>query len=118
MTCSAALLSTCIAHSIDSSRDELTSLPGNQALGRACIHAHRVLLDPELLLQAGLQRVRRVFEAAIDAHGDEDWRLWALYVAFTRAAGYAVGDVQWRATKALRDPEPFRAAMQQAAGAL
>ena len=73
--------------------------------------------DPAPALQADLKRARRMFEAAIDAHGDEDWRLWALYVAFARAAGGAAGDVQWRATKALRDPEPFRAAMQAGGGA-
>ena len=67
-------------------------------------------------LQAAQKRARRVFEAAVTAHGDEDWRLWALYVAHVRATGGAVGDVAWRATKALRDPEPFRAAMQQAEG--
>ena len=69
-----------------------------------------------VILQAGLKRVRRVFEAAVDAHGQEDWRLWAVYVAFTRSVGGAVGDLQWRATKALRDPEPFRAAMLEAHG--
>jgi len=52
----------------------------------------------------------------VAAHGDEDWQLWTLYVAHVRTAGGAVGDVAWRATKALRDPEPFRAAMQQADG--
>jgi hypothetical protein len=72
--------------------------------------------DPAFTAQAALQRPRRAFEAAVDAHGQEDWRLWVLYVAFTRSVGGAIGDVQWRATKALRDPEPFRAAMQEADG--
>ncbi len=65
-------------------------------------------------LQAAQKRARRVFEAAVAAHGAEDWQLWALYVVHVRAAGGAVGDVVWRATKALSDPDPFRAAMQQA----
>jgi len=67
-------------------------------------------------LLAAQKRARRVFETAVAAHGDEDWQLWTLYVAHVRTAGGAVGDVAWRATKALRDPEPFRAAMQQADG--
>ena len=50
------------------------------------------------------------------AHGEADWQLWALYIAHVRNTGKAVGDVLWRATKALRDPEPFRAAMQRAEG--
>ena len=67
-------------------------------------------------LQAAQKRARRVFEAAVAAHGDEDWQLWVLYVAHVRAAGGAVGDVAWRAAKALRDPEPFREAMQRTEG--
>ena len=43
----------------------------------------------------------RSFEAAVAAHGDEDWRLWALYAAHLRASGGAVGDVLWRASKVI-----------------
>lgn len=66
---------------------------------------------------ADLKQARRLFEAAVDAHGADDWQMWLEYVQFVQQTGGKVGDVQWRASKALKDPEPFRAVLQQIASA-
>lgn len=63
--------------------------------------------------EAGIKRATRLYEVAVDAHGADDWQLWLEYVQFVQKTGGKVGDLQWRAGKALKDPEPFRTALQQ-----
>ena len=64
-------------------------------------------------------RLRELFDAAVDAYGALDTRLWLLYVAFEeeqqrrRPGSGDPGKVQWRAVRALRQPSEFEAAYQQ-----
>jgi hypothetical protein len=58
--------------------------------------------------KTALQRVRRVFEAAVTAFGDCDAGLWLMYCRFEQEqASQGAGPVYWRAVKALADPEAF-----------
>ncbi|GAB4819004.1 hypothetical protein N2152v2_006050 [Parachlorella kessleri] len=53
------------------------------------------------------KQLRDVFEAAVDAYGEHDWRLWLRYLQFEQQHGKGAGQVYWRAVKALADPELF-----------
>lgn len=56
---------------------------------------------------AAQRRVRQLLEAAADAYGSADARVWLAMASFEAACGRGAGGVYWRATKALDDPEPF-----------
>mmetsp|Transcript_22822 Transcript_22822/g.58091 ORF Transcript_22822/g.58091 Transcript_22822/m.58091 type:complete len:681 (-) Transcript_22822:163-2205(-) len=55
----------------------------------------------------GEARMRKLYEAAVDAYGSEDVELWLQYASFEQSALKGVGDIYWRATKALSDPDAF-----------
>lgn len=62
-----------------------------------------------------LERARRLFQSAVEAHGADEPGLWlGLYALEQRHGGSRAGTVQWRAMKALR--EPLRAAFQNGCG--
>ena len=46
-------------------------------------------------------------QAAVDAYGREDTELWLRYARFEEAQGHGTGDIHWRATKALDNPDAF-----------
>lgn len=83
--------------------------------GGALFHA---ILDIELDAciegtgEGGRDRVKRVFEAAVDAYGDVDVSLWLRYVEWSQELGAGGGDLYWRAKRALTDPAQFVAAHQ------
>lgn len=61
--------------------------------------------------------VRAVFEAALDAYGAEDTDLWLRYAQWQQQASCrGAGDIYWRASKALADPEPFIQQYRQVLG--
>ncbi|KAF5837621.1 U3 small nucleolar RNA-associated protein 6-domain-containing protein [Dunaliella salina] len=51
--------------------------------------------------------VQRLFEAAVDAYGAEDADMWLAYTRFEASRGKGAGQLYWRATKALQDPDGF-----------
>jgi len=51
--------------------------------------------------------VQRLFEAAVDAYGAEDADMWLAYTRFEASRGKGAGQLYWRATKALDDPDGF-----------
>lgn len=51
--------------------------------------------------------VRRLFEAAVASYGAEDPEIWLLYAQHEARALRGAGNIYWRATKALADPDPF-----------
>lgn len=55
--------------------------------------------------------LRELYEAALAAYGDRDVQLWLDYACWEQQKG--VGQIYWRATKALADPEPFITAFRQ-----
>jgi hypothetical protein len=57
--------------------------------------------------------VGQLFEAAVAAHGAHDADLWLRYAAYVSTLRGGGGDVYWRATKALDDPDDFIAAYRQ-----
>ncbi|KAG1662062.1 hypothetical protein FOA52_005309 [Chlamydomonas sp. UWO 241] len=57
--------------------------------------------------------VGQLFEAAVAAHGGHDTGLWLRYAAYVSTLRGGGGDVYWRATKALDDPDHFIAAYRQ-----
>lgn len=66
--------------------------------------------------KAAESRVRKLFEAAVDAYGSLDDSLWLQYALFERGALRGAGDIYWRATKALADPDAFVAKYREALG--
>lgn len=46
-------------------------------------------------------------QAAVDAYGQDDVRLWLRYAKFEAAEGRGSGSVYWKATKTLAAPESF-----------
>ena len=82
------------------------SLQGSARLGEA---AYLSVLDMEQG-QADDSRVETIFEAAVRECGDSSPALWLRFLAFKAAQGRGVGQVQWRATRALKDSSAFVAA--------
>lgn len=59
-------------------------------------------------VESSRQHVRKVFEAAVNAYGNVDHTLWMEYARSEQQhSHHGAGDIYWRATKALADPEPF-----------
>ena len=56
-------------------------------------------------------QVKALFEGAVDAHGQEDHALWLRYTRHQATSG--LGQVYWKAIKALHDPAPFVEACQR-----
>ncbi len=54
-----------------------------------------------------LTNVWGCMQAAVDAYGSEDEDLWLKYVQIRMRQAKNVGDLHWRATKALTNPETF-----------
>ncbi|KAG2501138.1 hypothetical protein HYH03_000955 [Edaphochlamys debaryana] len=67
-------------------------------------------------LQAGRKRVTELYEAAVKAHGSSEVDLWVSYAQWLLACGKGPGQVYWRATKELADPDVFVAAYRAALG--
>lgn len=54
-----------------------------------------------------VKRTKRLFEAAVSAHGSEDAELWLLYAHCLHSQHKMTDDIFWRANKALQDPTAF-----------
>lgn len=89
---------------------ELFKLP---AAGGELMHA---VLDLELRLVECAERTAQplttqellaVFEAAIGAYGERDWKLWVRYLQFEQHRNKGAGQLYWRAIKMLEDPQQF-----------
>ncbi len=46
-------------------------------------------------------------QVAVDAYGAVDEELWIKYLQSRIVEGRSFGDIYWRATKALQDPQSF-----------
>ncbi|EIE27370.1 hypothetical protein COCSUDRAFT_11398 [Coccomyxa subellipsoidea C-169] len=64
-------------------------------------------LDRVCALCMTLTTVWGCMQAAVDAYGSEDEDIWLKYVQNRMQQAKNVGDLHWRATKALTDPETF-----------
>eukprot|EP00897_Mesotaenium_endlicherianum_P009985 jgi/Mesen1/9014/ME000565S08343 len=62
-----------------------------------------------------LERMRKIFEAAVDAHGAADAQLWLQYCRHELAVGNveAASNIHWRAKKMLASPGSFVEQYQQ-----
>jgi hypothetical protein len=59
-----------------------------------------------------LQTITRM-QAAVDAYGTEDEELWLRYIAHMQQRKKSTGQLHWRASKMLRNPERFLLAQQE-----
>ncbi len=57
--------------------------------------------------QAAGRRVRQLYEAAVAAYGEADGALWLGFARFEQRSGRSAGQVYWRATRALAEPDAF-----------
>ncbi|GFR40073.1 hypothetical protein Agub_g616 [Astrephomene gubernaculifera] len=61
-----------------------------------------------------LKRITDLYEAAVAAHGKTETDLWIDYAQWLVRCGKGAGQVYWRATKELEDPDAFIAQYRQA----
>jgi U3 small nucleolar RNA-associated protein 6 len=66
--------------------------------------------------QVGGSRVRELYEAAVAAYGEVDPSLWLGYAQLEQRSGRSAGQVYWRATRALAEPDPFIEQYRQVVG--
>ncbi len=64
--------------------------------------------------KAAAKRVTDLYEAAVGAYGHSEVDLWIGYARWVVAGGKGAGQVYWRATKALAEPDAFVAAYREA----
>ncbi|KAG2432848.1 hypothetical protein HXX76_008581 [Chlamydomonas incerta] len=68
------------------------------------------------LPKAAAKRVTDLYEAAVAAYGHSEVDLWIGYAGWVVAGGKGAGQVYWRATKQLAEPDAFVAAYREAIG--
>ena len=84
----------------------LAGLQGRARLGEA---VYLSVLDMQST-QAEPAILQSILEAAVQECGESSTALWLRYLAFQRQQGKGVGQVQWRASRALKDSSAFAAA--------
>eukprot|EP00798_Chlamydomonas_sp_ICE-L_P022272 gene22272-29347_t len=94
--------------SIDAARTFVKRLLAMPSAGGNFFKAAIALEKEQLAAAQALdKRVIRIFEAAVDAYGSVDADLWLEYATHEKEMLRGAGQVYWRATKALTDPDDF-----------